>query len=56
MIKFALTGKQIPITPTVDCLYPTINMWRVSMEANFGDDPAKPFKYDVEKCSGMVFD
>jgi hypothetical protein len=27
-----------------------------SVEANFGDDlGAKPFKYDIEKCTGMVF-
>jgi hypothetical protein len=22
----------------------------VSVEANFGDNPAKPFKYDIKKC------
>jgi hypothetical protein len=25
------------------------------VEANFGDDAAKPFKYDVKTCPGMVF-
>jgi hypothetical protein len=27
-----------------------------SVAANFGDDSAKPFKYDIEKCPGMGFD
>jgi hypothetical protein len=28
-----------------------------SVEANFGGNPANPFKYDIDidKCSGMVF-
>jgi hypothetical protein len=26
-----------------------------SVEANFGDESAKPFKYDIKKCPGMVF-
>jgi hypothetical protein len=25
-----------------------------SVEANFGDESAKPFKYDIEKFPGMV--
>jgi hypothetical protein len=25
----------------------------VSVEANFGNDLAKPFKYDIEKCPGL---
>jgi hypothetical protein len=28
----------------------------MSFKANFGNDPAKPFKYDIEKCPGMVFE
>jgi hypothetical protein len=29
----------------------------VSLEANFGDDQqAKPFKYDIGKCPGIVFE
>jgi hypothetical protein len=24
------------------------------IEANFGDDPAKPFEYDIHKCPGMA--
>jgi hypothetical protein len=23
------------------------------VEANFGDDLAKPFRYDIDKCPGM---
>jgi hypothetical protein len=23
------------------------------LQTNFGDDPAKPFKYDIEKCPGL---
>jgi hypothetical protein len=26
------------------------------MEANFGNDPAKPFAYNIEECPGMGFD
>jgi hypothetical protein len=55
MLNF--TGKQIPINPaTGNCLIPTIALWdHVSVEANFGDDSAKPFKYNVETCPGLVF-
>jgi hypothetical protein len=28
-------------------------IWNDSFEANFGDDPAKPFKYHIKKCPGM---
>jgi hypothetical protein len=31
-------------------------MDEMSFKANFGNDPAKPFKYDIEKCPGMVFE
>jgi hypothetical protein len=24
-----------------------------SFEANFGDDPAKPFEYDIHNCPGL---
>jgi hypothetical protein len=40
-------GKQMPISPSVNCLYPTLEMWYVSVEANFGNDPAKPFQYNI---------
>jgi hypothetical protein len=33
--------------------------WRaahVSMKANFGDNPDKPFHYDIHKCPGLVFE
>jgi hypothetical protein len=55
IVKFA--GKQIPINSTVNPLYPTVSVrGNVSVEANFGDDLAKPFKYDIKKCPGMVFE
>jgi hypothetical protein len=25
------------------------------VEANFGDNPAKPFEYDIGACPGIVF-
>jgi hypothetical protein len=37
----------MPISPSVDCLYPTLEMRYVSLEANFGNDPAKPFEYNI---------
>jgi hypothetical protein len=40
----------------MDTLYPTVSIYEsASIEANFGDDSAKPFKYDIKKCPGMVF-
>jgi hypothetical protein len=56
IVKF--TGKQIPINPTVNALYPTITLkGKVSVEANFGEDrQAKPFKYDIKKFPGLVLD
>jgi hypothetical protein len=26
-----------------------------SLEANFGDNPAKPFSFDIAKCPQLVF-
>jgi hypothetical protein len=55
MLNF--TGKQIEISPSLDLLVPTVNLRDVSVEANFGDDRrAKPFRYDIEKCPGLVLD
>jgi hypothetical protein len=52
--KYYFSGRQIPIDPTVDRFFPTITLWNgLSVEANFGDNPAKPFEYDILKCSGM---
>jgi hypothetical protein len=54
LVKF--TGKQIPVNSTVKLLYPTVTMpGMASVEANFGDNPAKPFCYAIEKCPGLVF-
>jgi hypothetical protein len=41
----------------VDHLVPTVALWdEMSVEANFGDNPAKPFEYDIKKCPGMGFE
>jgi hypothetical protein len=38
----------------VDHLFPSILMWPdAHLEANFGDNVAKPFEYDIQKCPGM---
>jgi hypothetical protein len=49
-------GKQIPIKRLADFLYPIVSMGDyadMSLLTNFGDDPAIPFKYDIEKCPGL---
>jgi hypothetical protein len=47
----------MPINSTANLLYPTVSMSGYgSVLANFGDDPAKPFSYDIKKCPGMVFE
>jgi hypothetical protein len=52
-----LTDGKIPISPSGDRLFPTISVWNsawdFSLDANFGEDPAKPFEYDIKNCSGM---
>jgi hypothetical protein len=53
MITF-LTGKAIPIKPTVDRLFPTVTTRVVPLEANFGDHPAKPFKFDIGVMPGII--
>jgi hypothetical protein len=31
-------------------------MWEdLSLDANFGDNPAKPFSFDIAKCPRLVF-
>jgi hypothetical protein len=49
------TGKPIPIKPSAaDFLYPYVRIGgRTAFEANFGDNLAKPFKYDIGNCPGM---
>jgi hypothetical protein len=54
--KCQFAGKQMPISPSMDCLYATLELCHASMEANFGNDPAKPFAYNIEECPGMGFD
>jgi hypothetical protein len=52
--KNNFSDRQIQINPTVDHLVPTVALRDgVSVEANFGENPAKPFEYDIEKCPGM---
>jgi hypothetical protein len=40
----------------VDSLFPTVTLVNLSLEVNFGYDPAKPFMYDIAKCGGLVFE
>jgi hypothetical protein len=51
----SFVGKQMPISPSGDCLYPTLEIRNDSLEANFGNDPAKPFEYDIETCPGLGY-
>jgi hypothetical protein len=51
-LKFSTTGKPILISPSVHRLYPTVTMWQgTSLEANFGDNLAKPFSFE---CPNLV--
>jgi hypothetical protein len=45
----------------MDRLFPAVKIfWEFdsisSFEANFGDDPAKPFEYDIQNCPGLELD
>jgi hypothetical protein len=52
--KLIFAGRKIPISPTVDRLFPAVTIRPdESFEANFGDDPAKPFEYDIYNCPGL---
>jgi hypothetical protein len=51
-INFA--GKQIPIKNPGTMLFPTTRVRGISVEANFGNDLAKPFKYDINTCPGLA--
>jgi hypothetical protein len=45
-----VTGKPTSIDSKANLLYATVTIYgHGSVEANFGDDLAKPFKYDVHK-------
>jgi cyanate lyase len=63
ILVIKITGKQTPIKPTVDRLYPTVSLYgnlhgkTSAVEGNFGDNlVAKPFEYDIRKCPGLVFE
>jgi hypothetical protein len=49
------SGKRISINhlPENDLL-PTINMCNALLEANFGENPAKPFKFYINACPGLA--
>jgi hypothetical protein len=51
--KFA--GQKISINnPTVDHLFPAVQLFaNTTLKANFGDDPTKPFEYDIKNCPGL---
>jgi hypothetical protein len=58
---YSSPGKQIQVDLLADCecVYPIVSMGKyadMSLETNFGDDPVKPFKYDIEKCPGLGLD
>jgi hypothetical protein len=38
----------------VERLFPTVTTRVVPLEANFGDHPAKPFRFDIGKCPGLL--
>jgi hypothetical protein len=42
----------------VDRLFPAATIWEkdISIVANFGDDPAKPFLYDIKNCPELGLD
>jgi hypothetical protein len=48
-------GKPIAISPSCGCLYPAITINGIMAKANFGDNPAEPFKYNIGTCPGIVF-
>jgi hypothetical protein len=55
--KYKFTARKIPISPTVDRLYPTVRLFaNTAIETNFGDDPEKPFEYDIHICPGLGLD
>jgi hypothetical protein len=54
--KLIILGKQIPINPSVAILFPTVSIWRYYVEANFGDDPEKPFEFDTKNFPGLGLD
>jgi hypothetical protein len=52
------TGEQIPITPSSrkSPIPNSLHNKSYKLKANFGDNPAKPFKYDIKKCPRLMFE
>jgi hypothetical protein len=50
-----LTGQPIPIQFWSEFLYPTVSISKLTtkVEANFGNNPAVPFRYDIDNCPGL---
>jgi hypothetical protein len=55
-INSEFTGRPFPISPTVDHLFPTVQVYIVNFDINFGYDPAIPFKYNTKRCSGLSYE
>jgi hypothetical protein len=50
------TGKPISIEQREKQLVPVVHIFNVSLEANFGQDPGRPFKFDMDKCPELAFE
>jgi hypothetical protein len=51
--NYNFTGRQMPTEHNQE-LFPTVTIWDMTLEANFGDDlAAKSFKYDIGTCPGL---
>jgi hypothetical protein len=52
-----LTGNKLPISPTVDRLFPTVTIsWNNSLAANFGEVATECFQYDIKTSPGLDFE
>jgi hypothetical protein len=47
-------GKPIPISSSAGLLIPTIGVCHISVEVNFGEYAAKPFKFDIDKWAEVA--
>jgi hypothetical protein len=56
-INVIFIGKPIPIIPPGELLFPTIRIFaNMCLEGNFGDNPSKPFAFDLKKCPALKFE